>query len=109
MVNSNKVYVVELHRSDIPQPLELLVGNSEEAAKDELEKNTQEWIESSKEQRPFKMSAPFESRFVPSLIKEIRVVPLTLEQYQERAQMFHQQAQMTQGVFDRMMSNNGRG
>jgi hypothetical protein len=109
MVNSNKVYVVELHRSDLPQPIELLVGNTEEAAKDELERNTKEWIESTKEQRPFIMSAPFESRFVPGLIKEIRVLPMTLEQYQERAQMWHQQSQMTQGVFDRMMSNNGRG
>jgi hypothetical protein len=103
-MNEDKVLVVTLYRSDLPQPLEVKVTNSDEEAIQALKELDTMWVDSVEKKHPFRIAAPYKGSFAPGLIKEIRIEEYTVEEYQHLSNPYQKQAEK-QGLTNWMGQN----
>jgi hypothetical protein len=81
-MNDQTVYVVVVRRTDTHQPLWVHETTSKKEANECHQQLTDEWAKSSLEKRPFILSSPKVTSFLPLLIYEIEVLTMTPQDYQ---------------------------
>lgn len=75
------MFLVTVLRQGSPEPLVTLETHDKNEAIEKLKALDNEWIESVKDNRPFRITLPFYASFTPSLVIEIKVEELSAEDY----------------------------
>lgn len=101
-VVKDTIYKVIIYRVD-NQHLEAFESDDVKAVKTVYEGLDLEWVNSTAEKRPFRHPTEMHS-FAPSLISEIKVESMSLEEYQKQNNPYHQQ--MHRGGFSSVMNQN---
>lgn len=74
-------YAVALYRSDRGDtPIILYETKNMKEAVEALKQADAEWVKSTSEKRPFRMTTPFHSSFLPSLIYEIKLLEIDADE-----------------------------
>lgn len=75
--------MVLLYRTDRREPIKLIETDNEQEANDVFTGAEDEWVESSKDKRPFRMKVPQRTSFLPSLIIEVTLESMSMLEYEQ--------------------------
>lgn len=104
--NKDKIYKVIIYRVD-NQHLEVFESDDVKAVQTMYQGLDLEWLTSTAEKRPFRHPTEMHS-FAPSLISEIKVESMSLEEYHKQSNPYYQQMQRN-GLSGAMNQNFNKG
>lgn len=96
MAKEKLVYSVLICRSD-GNHIIVIESNNYDACYDTWKKTQQTWADASKEQKPFVLEDPIVTAFAPSMIYEIKLVPVMTEEMASKSHNPYQARMHEQG------------
>lgn len=89
------MYLVAMYRQDydINDPLIIDEFDDNKKAFELLKALEKEWIESAKEERPFRLTKPHKEIFISSLIIKVSIVEMDMKEYEAYKDPMHNQMQ----------------
>lgn len=80
-MNDQHVFIVTVNRTDTAEPMWVLETQQKAEAISCHQELTKEWAASAAEKRPFVLTSPKITSFLPALIYEIEVLEMTPQEY----------------------------
>lgn len=87
----NKIYLVNVYLSDRAQELTVFETDVKQQSDECLEKLVEHWQDCVENRKPFRVEHPKKMAFSPSLVFEVSIEEMTLEEYKNQQSEYHRQ------------------